>query len=160
MSRIVRLRMNPGLLAELGVVPFVEDRLSVVAVKVKDTVSVPSITLEDIHVLMSLIARKALGNLGVGGVSESQVDLIFRVDPQVKRFRRFGNILGTKVQRNVGLFSISSGLGNPGESPVRHLVLVTVDVQKESFFKHATRIIRLQRETHSRSAEPLSPTAA
>lgn len=145
MKRIVRLRIGRGLLAVVGVVPLNEVGFSVVTVEVKKPVTVPFVGVGDSHELMALIAGKAFGNLGVKSVGELEVDLAFRLDPQVQPVAGIRKIWCPKVYKHVGLFSVSCGLGDPGEHPVRKLVLVCVDVQKEGFFGHVKRVVRQRR---------------
>ena len=145
MKRIVRLPFGRGPFAVVGVVPLNEAGFSVVTVEVKKPVTVPFVGISDPHELMALIARKSLGNLGIKSVNEREVDLVFRLDPQIQHGAGVRKIWSPKVYKHVGLFSISCGFGNPGEHPVRKLVLVCVDVQKESFFSHVKRVVRQRR---------------
>jgi hypothetical protein len=144
-KRIVRLRIGTGMSAVVGVIPFNEAGFRIVTAEVKKPVTVPFVGISDSHELMALIARKALGNFGVKSIQELKVDLAFRLDPQVQLVRGIRKIWSPKIQKHVGLFCISGGFVNPGEHPVRELVLVCVDVQKEGFFGHVKRVVRQRR---------------
>lgn len=144
--KLVRLRFGHAPLAELRVIPFPESGVSVIVAEVKDPVTVPAISIEEIHRLMTLVLRKALGNLGITGIIELEVDLIVRLDPYVHRVR------GSKIQRHTALFECSNSVGDPGVRPVRQLVLISVDVQRESLFRHVQRLIRRCRFRRNRRA--------
>lgn len=137
--RLMTLRMIGAPRAEAGIIPLNEAGLSLVVVKVKDPIAVEAIAVDDVHELMALVLRKALGNLGVARVGEYETDLIVRLDPQVQPSRR------AKVQRHSGLFQVSHRLGDPRVRPIVQLVLVTVDVQREGLFDHVKRVRRTWR---------------
>lgn len=139
MQKLFRLRVNGAPLVELRVVPFEEDGVIVIEADVKDPVTVHAVTIEEIHRVMALLFRQSLRNLGVSGVGKDELDVIFRLDPQARETGR------SKVKRYTALLEGAHSVGDPGKSPVRHLVFVTVDIQRESFVAHAKRIYRLHK---------------
>lgn len=122
-----------------GVIPLEESGLSVIVIDVKDPVTVPSVALEDVHELMTLIFGKSLRNLGITGIKKNEVHLIFWLDPHINSART------TKIQRHTALFEVANSQLDPRVSPVRKLVLISVDIQRESLVGHIKRIVRCHR---------------
>ncbi|CAB0887105.1 hypothetical protein NCPHL90_01684 [Corynebacterium diphtheriae] len=136
MQSLFRLRVKGTPLVELRVVPFEKDRFTIVHADVKDPVTVHAVTIEEIHNLMTLLFRQTLRNLGVSRIGKDELDVVIRLDPQARETGR------PKVKRYTALVEGIHSVGDPRERPVRHLVFVTIDIQRESFIAHTKRVIR------------------
>ena len=139
MQQLFRLRWRGAPLVEFGVVPFEEDRVTATIAKVKDTVTVVGVPVEDVHKLVTLVFRQVLRNLGVSRVVELEPHIVICADPQVDR------VIGAKVQRYTALAEVTDSSSDPGVGPVTHLVFVTVDVQREGFLSHIRKRIQRRR---------------
>ncbi|CAB0582678.1 hypothetical protein CIP107536_00201 [Corynebacterium diphtheriae] len=126
MQSLFRLRVKGTPLVELRVVPFEKDRFTIVH----------AVTIEEIHNLMTLLFRQTLRNLGVSRIGKDELDVVIRLDPQARETGR------PKVKRYTALVEGIHSVGDPRERPVRHLVFVTIDIQRESFIAHTKRVIR------------------
>ena len=137
--KTVRLRGVPGApLAELRVVPFPEEELTLVVGNVKDPVTVPA-GQRDLFDFELLLVRKVLGNFGVTGLREYEFNVIAEVKPRRGRYRE------PKIQRHTILCEACSPVRNQRDIPVRHLVLVTVDFQRVGLLRRARKSIKRRR---------------
>lgn len=152
MQQLFRLRWRGAPLVEFGVVPFEEDRVTATIAKVKDTVTVVGVPVEDVHKLVTLVFRQVLRNLGVSRVVELEPHIVICADPQVDR------VMGAKIQRYTALAEVTDSRRDPGVGPVTHLVFVTVDVQREGFLSHARK--RIRRKRGAGLASRIRPRAA
>lgn len=148
-TRLKRVAGAP--LAELRVVPFPENRLSLVIADVKDAVTVPTIAFRDVFQADLLVVRQILGNLGITGVSEDELNVVAVMKPKVTRFWK------PQVQRHTALVEHAERTADPGESPVRHFVFVTVDYKREGLLRHTRKRIRRRRTLRRNSSTPIKP---
>lgn len=133
---LTRLRMKGAPLADIRVVEFDEDRLPIILVDVKDTMTVFRLTVKNVLVLQKLLLRKALWDFGIKGIREDEINIMTVIDPQLHRAGSY------KAKRYTTFAKIPNGLLNPGVRPEGQLVCISVDVKGESFFGHIRRVRR------------------
>ena len=150
--RLKRIAGAP--LAVLRVVPFPENRFSLVIADVKDAVTVPTITFRDVFQADLLVVRQILGNLGITGVSEDELNVVAVMKPKVTCFWK------SQVQRHTALVEHAERATDPGESPVRHFVFVTVDYKREGLLRHTRKRIRRSRRLRCNNSTPIKPNPA
>lgn len=131
-----RLRMlsGPPVLASVRKVPVFGEH-NIVTVDLDSPVSVPVTRMKEIEYLVEFILRQIASEIGVRDFRDEKVDFI--LSSHVGRVKSFN----AQVERHTILVQLVDTPAEEGESPVRNLVLVHIDL-KYPRLVHVRRILR------------------
>lgn len=131
-----RLRMlsGPPVLASVRKVPVFREH-NIVTVDLDSPVSVPVTRMKEIEYLVEFILRQIASEIGVRDFRDEEVDFI--LSSHVGRVKSFN----AQVERHTILVQLVDTPAEEGESPVRNLVLVHIDL-KYPRLVHVRRILR------------------